>query len=68
LCNGIFGDDRWGYHYLSQYFHFNFLKVKEPIDDSDFPILKENAYHIIKGKDGFITVTFKQIIPQEKDY
>ena len=68
LCNGIFGDDRWGYHYLSQYFHFNFLKVKEPIDDSDFPILKENVYHIIKGKNGFITVTFKQIIPQEKDY
>ena len=68
LCNGIFGDNRWGYHYLSQYFHFNFLKVKENIDDSDFPILKENTYHVIKGKDGFITVTFKQIVPQEKDY
>ena len=68
LCNGIFGDNRWGYHYLSQYFHFNFLKVKENIDDRDFPILKENTYHVIKGKDGFITVTFKQIVPQEKDY
>lgn len=68
LCNGIFGDNRWGYHYLSQYFHFNFLKVKENIDDRDFPILKENTHHVIKGKDGFITVTFKQIVPQEKDY
>lgn len=68
LCNGIFADDRWGYHYLSQYFHFNFLKVKAPIDDSDFPVLKENTYHTIKGQNGFVTVTFKQIIPQEKDY
>ena len=68
LCNGIFGDGRWGYHYLSQYFHFNFLKVKENVDDNDFSILKENTYHVIKGKDSFITVTFKQIVPQEKDY
>lgn len=68
LCNGILGDARWGYHYLSQYFHFNFLKVKESIDDSDFAVLKENAYHIIKEQNGFVTVTFKQIVPQEKDY
>lgn len=67
LCSGIFADDRWGYHYLSQYFHFNFLKVKESVDDSDFAVLKENTYHIIKGRNGFVTVTFKQIIPQEKD-
>lgn len=68
LCNGIFADDRWGYHYLSQYFHFNFLKVKDPIDDSNFAVLKENNYHVIKGQDGFVTVTFKQIVLQEKDY
>lgn len=68
LCKGTLSGNGWGSYYLSQYFHFNFLKVKEPIDDSDFPVLKENAYHVIKGQNGFVTVTFKEIVPQEKDY